>query len=176
MRKGTKKHEDCKIKGCTAVGYSRGWCRKHYELNRRTGDPLGIERQPKEKPECAAGCGRPSVAAGFCSAHYSRQWKYGDVGSPEIRPHRVNGVPAYNAAHRAVTKARGSASTHECIACGGPAKHWALRPDAKLILVDAWSHNKGLSYSLDVDDYWPMCVRHHRAMDAATRRLAVSAS
>jgi hypothetical protein len=73
-----------------------------------------------------------------------------------------------------VRKARGSATAHRCVECGGPAREWAYnhaggeRERTETVpTVDDGSVT--LAYSLSVDDYDPMCLPCHRRRDGAKR-------
>lgn len=77
---------------------------------------------------------------------------------------RGAGNPAYvgdNAgfatAHDRIRAERGKASDCDCVSCGRPARDWALRHDAEQTKVA----RNGRVYSLNVDDYMPMCRRCH---------------
>lgn len=58
--------------------------------------------------------------------------------------------PDYYKKHRAVYKARGSASDQDCVRCGDPAQEW--------------SQIKGTTGD-DPDDYQPMCCSCHQKYD-----------
>lgn len=64
------------------------------------------------------------------------------------------------AAHDRVRAAKGHARDHLCVDCGGPALDWALSHDAEETF-EAKTTAHGRFYSLDVDDYMPMCRRCH---------------
>ena len=62
------------------------------------------------------------------------------------------------AAHHTIRKLKGKASAYDCVQCGGQAMDWAYvhGPDTY-----------GLrEFSLDLDDYVPMCKACHRKYDA----------
>lgn len=68
----------CSVEGCPGKHLARGWCRKHYEANRRNGDPLiGIRQKPG--PCSEDDCEEPTVGMGLCRRHYSsdhmRRWR-----------------------------------------------------------------------------------------------------
>lgn len=108
------------------------------------------------------GCGRRAHARGWCHRHWSRWSRHGDplrVDPINGRPPKY-GIPGYDAAHKRVVRSRGSATTYTCVRCGSAAKHWALT--SAPLLFDA---DKGLGYSLNVDDYAPMCVPCHYRFD-----------
>lgn len=74
-------------------------------------------------------------------------------------------VPTYGAAHHWVRQARGSASEHQCVDCGDPAREWAYDHTDP----DEMSEKQGrltLSYSAKPQHYQPMCKPCHRRFDA----------
>lgn len=108
------------------------------------------------------GCTKTKLKAkGLCHTHYERA-RLG-LDKP-VRPYMPLGVPSYNRAHTKLYEERGSAKDYLCVACGGPAEHWALKHDVDS-LIDQWSAEKGKAYSLDPYAYQPMCVLHHFAYD-----------
>lgn len=71
----------CIVDGCSLEGNRKGMCQKHYDNNRRRGNPLA-EPTPKKKSErkCQVfGCSSPHLAKGYCSHHYHSVKKYGAV-------------------------------------------------------------------------------------------------
>lgn len=73
----------------------------------------------------------------------------------------------YQAAHNAVRKAFGKASTHRCVTCGEQAHDWALKADP--VATTQCTPNDGVPgwWSPLVTDYEPKCQRCHREADAA---------
>lgn len=66
----------CSVQGCDQKHFGKGFCRRHYENWKRTGDPV-----PRQRPGglCEIeGCERPRVARRLCKPHYRRLTKYGD--------------------------------------------------------------------------------------------------
>lgn len=57
----------------------------------------------------------------------------------------------YRAAHKAIVRVRGKASSHKCVMCGGQAHDWAYKNPS--------------DFSHDPDDYLPMCRSCHFKMD-----------
>lgn len=113
---------------------------------------------------CAVdGCERPHHANGYCDAHNRRLRDTGDVRPHE--PFRVTGIPeTYEAAHRAIRRARGPAKHYACIDCGRGAEHWSYDhadPDART------DPNIGAPYSPDPWHYQPRCVSCHKRYDLA---------
>jgi hypothetical protein len=92
-----------------------------------------------------------------------------------IRAARAKGIRAeagstHATAHNTVRRHRGSADDHPCIGCGQKADQWAFQ-GSEHTLVDKIS---GCSYSLDPDDYAPMCLACHRALDKQTRSVRLT--
>lgn len=71
----------CKVDGCTRTDKMvRGYCGRHYENFRRTGDPLSLHEKKAAlpKPSCIVdGCERTARAKGMCNRHYENKRKYG---------------------------------------------------------------------------------------------------
>jgi hypothetical protein len=72
----------CSVEGCVDVVKSKGLCSRHYQRQRKTGDPEGIRAARwagYERPQCeVAGCCAPAHARGLCAAHVKRQERHGD--------------------------------------------------------------------------------------------------
>lgn len=74
---------------------------------------------------------------------------------------------SYQKAHHNIYLARGKASDHPCISCGGRAKDWAYQyPEEVAPLTDP----DGRPYSLNVMDYAPMCFGCHITHDRAKEK------
>src|ERR1044072_6398729 len=71
----------CKVDSCKENNYSMGYCRPHYEKNKKYGDPLIIKRQNNPDHCNFLGCNDICHAMGFCQKHYWRNQRY---GSPYI--------------------------------------------------------------------------------------------
>lgn len=126
------------------------------------------ERQASMKATCSIpGCGKKIVARGWCRAHYSRWWRWGD---PETvnetprgsrSPHWQGNQIDYPAAHKRVKKLYGLASGHRCRHCGRPAVDWAYDHADQNELTD----ERGYPYSVDPDRYMPLCEPCHKRFD-----------
>lgn len=72
----------CKVEGCERTDkISRGFCARHYENFRTTGNPLSLREQRADLPpvKCAVDdCDRNSVARGWCNRHYENWRNTGD--------------------------------------------------------------------------------------------------
>lgn len=88
----------CSIAGCDGMHEARGWCGKHYQRWRHTGDPLAPDRRGKHM-------------AGRCREQ-NPAWKGDDIG--------------YLSLHKRLERERGSASALSCVACGEQARDWAF--------------------------------------------------
>lgn len=74
---------NCKVGGCDGVVKTQGFCRRHYERVRTTGDPGPCGKlKPGPKPEhkkCAVkDCGRARSSRIYCRRHWYHFEKYGD--------------------------------------------------------------------------------------------------
>lgn len=60
------------MEGCEGKHLAKGLCRRHYEAQRRTGDPLkGLRNKPGT---CSVdGCVERTVGQGMCRRHYGRE-------------------------------------------------------------------------------------------------------
>ena len=63
--------------------------------------------------------------------------------------------------HQRLRRSRGPASRFPCVACDRPAYEWAYQHKNPTPLFS----ERGEVYSLDFDDYAPMCRRCHRDLD-----------
>lgn len=73
---------------------------------------------------------------------------------------KSRGITTYSGAHVNVTLHRGRAVEYRC-PCGAQAKEWALRHGAHVVQ----SNSKGQEFSVDPNNYVPMCLRCHRIYD-----------
>lgn len=71
--------ELCKIDGCERRKHSRGWCKLHYERNRKYGT-TELPPKPIRSTTCELdGCGRLRYQAhSMCGSHYMKWYRYGD--------------------------------------------------------------------------------------------------
>lgn len=169
----------CLIAGCTRPVDWGKHCPAHRTRINRTGHagPAEVAVKGRPKPPCKVdGCDRPRKTRDLCDMHYQRLLNNGDANyvPPPPRGERNNSWRGDNilsgAAHRRVVVLRGPASSHPCINCGDPAKHWAYDhkdPDEKPNVTTASGRNPG-PYSVKPEHYQPMCVPCHKRYDLAT--------
>ena len=60
----------CSIIDCAATYYSKGFCKRHYDKNRRRGDPLFEEVFAKDSLCTVTGCSALQKSKGLCGNHY----------------------------------------------------------------------------------------------------------
>lgn len=165
--------QGCAVAGCELDHYARGWCFRHYARVRRTGDPGPAEIQPYGQSCQVDGCENPHRAEGYCNLHYLRWRSHGDpVNLPEPTVYVGEEHPGwkgdevgYGRVHTRIVGAKGSASTHRCCDCGGPAEDWAYLHGAP----DERRDDQGRLYSTDPDFYVPLCRSCHKVFDNAMR-------
>lgn len=72
----------CIIEDCYEYVKGNGYCKSHYEKDRKYGDPLHqglIGRPPNPRKTCSVtDCTKVSEALGFCVAHYTKFRRFGD--------------------------------------------------------------------------------------------------
>jgi hypothetical protein len=105
---------------------AKGYCGKHYQRNKKTGDPLGLRerhrggvKNVKNDGPCAApGCDSMAYTKGYCRRHYNRLFKYGDPQADKPFP-RAKGTGTFNNGyHFTAVKVNGrnrSVGTHRVV-------------------------------------------------------------
>lgn len=174
----------CSAPGCDRPAPYRtaGLCIAHYHRVRRTGSvgdapirPAGVPASPCSVDGCDA---RAAWSTGLCRIHAERVRRYGTTDllggpAPMIGPDNPKWKGAavrYGPAHERVARQRGPASTHRCVECGAPARHWAL---AEITPAVRFTPDDRVGpYSLDPADYAPMCVPCHKRHDLDRIRAA----
>lgn len=81
------------MEDCGKPVYAKGLCSKHYERNRKHGDPLAVGKPGPAAHQCdIPDCGKPCVGGGLCRTHYMRRRRNGDplatkriIGDDEAR-------------------------------------------------------------------------------------------
>ncbi len=89
---------------------------------------------------------------------------------PEVTNWQVWTPTSYGAVHSRVSRARGPASEYRCKQCDGPAAQWAYNhcdPNERQFLLNGREY----PYSLDLNNYMPMCRSCHQTFDLAYRKL-----
>lgn len=155
-------------------------CKMHYHRQYR-GRPIGDAAEWIRKqrgPEChIEGCTKPDREAGLCSMHGARKRRHGDpmatialsdraMPTGEAHPNWLGAEVGYTGAHDRVRRLRGSASTHGCVNCGGPAYHWSYNhDDPDEIIGYAHSYPRPVAYSDKPQHYSARCVPCHKRFD-----------
>ncbi|MDR4341777.1 hypothetical protein FOS10_35145, partial [Bacillus thuringiensis] len=67
----------CSIEGCTDKHYGKGYCSKHYRMNRKTGSPISPSEKIRNQGCSIEGCDNEHRAKGYCSKHYQYYHKKG---------------------------------------------------------------------------------------------------
>jgi hypothetical protein len=156
----------CLRGNCPKEPRHKGFCEKHYreDLKERRVTPLPtcsvVERGEK--------CNGVHVAQGFCDLHYRRFQRHGDpLFVTERKDWNHHGyfveVPTYASMHQRIYRKRGKASTYTCINCGTTAAEWACIRNKT---VEGTHCGIKVRWSINVDDYDPMCSRCHARLDA----------
>lgn len=156
----------CTTEDCSSpANGARQMCRRHYSAWRRT------HGSANARPCTIEGCDEPQNARGWCTTHYMRWYKTGDVGPAHNMRHRElhhswqGDSLTYAGAHRRVYRDRGPAAEREC-ACGSTAYSWAYDHEDENELVTP----AGRTYSANPAHYVAMCNPCHKRFDLA--RLA----
>ena len=131
---------------CDKPFYAKGYCQSHYNMSRR-GTLIN------EFIEHVCWCGEPVV------------WR--DIGCKAHRVYEQNKTeePSYRGMHFRLERMRGKASEYECENCGEQAAEWALLPGAATHSTYRKDKGRYYHFSLDLDDYVPLCRKDHRIMD-----------
>ena len=70
--------EFCTIPGCGLEVEAKGWCAKHYQRNRKHGDP----KITMNKSGClVVGCSNSHESMGYCGPHYQRLRRHGHTNA-----------------------------------------------------------------------------------------------
>lgn len=109
--------EVCKIKECGRRKHSRGWCKLHYERNRKWGT---TDKPEKPHAMCAIeGCSKPgrSKTAAICPMHYHRIYR---TGSTSLLPKRPQYQDISGKRYGTLTARKRIGDYWECVCdCGG---------------------------------------------------------
>lgn len=161
----------CSIEGCEKPAEKhRRMCSMHRARVQRHGDATKARRWAK--PESAIcimdGCDNPHMARGWCMTHYYRWRRHGDPRANLTNANDTRPL-SYNGAHGVVKRERGRAVEHRCAHCDAQASTWAYDHADPHELVQGHGSNAGMSYSLDVWRYLPLCRLCHERFDAQHR-------
>jgi hypothetical protein len=138
---------------------------------RRFGRLTVVERAPEPMYgkhvawTCKCDCGGAVTTAGL-------SLKRGAVNSCGCIRRNDHAFITYEAAHIRVKQAKGPASAHQCIDCGGLAHQWSYDYTAPVEYV---CHRRYVLYSLDPARYHPRCRRCHKQHDMNRSRRALTA-
>lgn len=156
-----KGKKPCAVEDCDKHLYARGWCLSHYNKWRAYGTPTP---EPKSVEPHYCECGEPVTSRGLCRAHYYH-WHRENLEGSDVPINNKKDVVKYLSMHIRIKRARGRASTYECVDCLGPARDWSLKHDAQDTIAEESGRYAGSRYSLDVYDYEPRCGNCHKAYD-----------
>lgn len=108
---------------------------------------------------CQCDCGETrSASAGELN-------RTGDANTCGKPGRHLSPTPTYNAAHERVKQLRGPARLHDCVGCGGTAKHWSYNHDDPNELYEEGLSKNAVAYSASIDFYSPRCVPCHKKFD-----------
>lgn len=154
----------CVVDGCERPSRKRGMCGMHYSRWRISGDagPAELYHQARQESCNIDGCDESVRARNLCTVHYGR-WRYAQGDYPKINKDAA--MREYALVHNRLPFWRGSAKQYKC-GCGNQAEEWAYMnacPNEKQSQFGA--------YSLDPDEYAPLCIPCHRRMDRGVRKI-----
>lgn len=75
-------YQQCAVEGCDREQQVREWCRRHYMVWWRHGDPATPDGR-LAKPCEVRGCGGVRYGYGLCKSHYGRALRAGAFGRPD---------------------------------------------------------------------------------------------
>ena len=149
----------CAFTECHRVADTKGLCRGHY-LQQWKGQDLRPLYQHLEKTPCEfPGCSRFAGETSLCRSH-RRQRRLGQ----ELKPLQGRSSTSYQAVHNRLRRERGDADEFICVSCGKEAETWACQGNRTS--TEVRHSGIAVTYSVDVDDYEPMCHPCHRKLDA----------
>lgn len=174
----------CAVEDCKKPRHQgQQMCGSHYMKKYRYGDPLykappkyedltgrrfgvlTVVRRVGIKWECLCDCGSVALV------------RPGDLNRSSVKScgnsakHRRSDNISYSGMHARLRADRGNASDHACVSCGNKAKHWAYNHTDP----DEIQGEKG-PFSLNINNYDPMCVSCHKNFDLARLTLGDAAS
>lgn len=84
-----RRSRECRIEGCSQQARARGWCHKHYQRWKNTGDPEKARAWHPQGQCTVEGCERDAFSGGLCDMHRWRVRSKGDPGpAGQVKPHR----------------------------------------------------------------------------------------
>lgn len=159
----------CQIETCDRTISSRGWCKLHYERNRRHGSPH-LEGVPHNV--CTEdGCGilARSKTASLCPKHYHRQYRHGStttvsdrtISASNGRRYKAKYAPTHPLAsrrgvvyvHRMVLFDAIGPGPHACHYCGTTV-NWVRRGEPQELLPD---HVNNMGDDNRIENLVPSC-------------------
>lgn len=89
---------------------------------------------------------------------------------PAVTNWQVWTPTSYHAVHSRVSRYRGPAKDYPCRQCGGQATGWAYNhcdPDERMATIEGRKY----PYSLNLNNYMPMCQSCHVTFDKGFRKI-----
>jgi hypothetical protein len=86
-------------------------------------------------------------------------------------PRHKGAEVTYDGMHNRVSRERGPASQHTCVACGEQADHWAYDHGDPDQLCQQWGKEKGRVFPSSIEYFEPRCRSCHIRWDAQDRKL-----
>lgn len=172
----SKEYEKCTAPECERKPRSKQspYCEMHYYRLRRNGTLETVAPRVPDSACIAPECTELAFhTTGECRNHYLGRQRNGDYAK------RTGGEMHYNwldvdevnycVVHQRLKKTKGSARGYKCESCGKQAKHWAYNhssPDERMEEVSGYI----LPFSPNLEDYIPMCVPCHKALDLSASK------
>jgi calcineurin-like phosphoesterase len=84
--------KNCLVENCENKYVAKGFCQKHYQKNKRLGDPLA----KKEMKSCSIeNCENKYASKGFCKKHYQKNKRLGDPLAGKTNSQNKAGTKEY---------------------------------------------------------------------------------
>lgn len=167
----------CSVDNCAKPVKRNTYCYGHYMKNWRYGTPtpewpskydnlvlrrygtLVVLARRGESWLCKCDCGKYRVTR---TGDLNRT---GAANTCGIAGQHLADAPSYAAAHARVKALYGPASSHECVGCGNPAKHWYYDHTDPNELHESGLSSNPIAYSAHPSHYSPRCVPCHKRYD-----------
>lgn len=168
---GDDRATSCEAPDCSRTDMQgRNYCHMHYFRWYRHGSLEPLRPKRSAKGVCIIGsCGNADDGPhGLCPMHSTRKRRHGDaliVKKPEVRrgvdhPSWTGDDATYSAVHQRLRKSLGSASSSQCVDCGGDAAQWSYdRKDSAELESEFGPYSTDLSY------YIARCIPCHKRFD-----------